>query len=112
MEETLFLGNIKGETFQSEKHSTVFGHTLELYITKYHISVLNKTKSIFTVKDENGNKYQVGVCPASTWKSFYHVKNGSGYRYMAGPYYIKSLNIEGFENDDIPLFNEKCSIDE
>lgn len=104
MENTLFLGEISAATFQSERHSTVFSHRLKLYITTIHISALNKTKSIITVEDENGNKYQVGVCPASTWKSFYHIKNGSGYRYIAGPYYIESLNIEGFENEDIPLF--------
>lgn len=104
MESTLFLGEIKGCTFQSERHSTIFSHKLKLYISKYHISALNITKTVITVEDEKGNKYQVGVCPASTWKSFYSAKNGCGYRYMAGPYYIESLNIEGFENKDIPLF--------
>lgn len=66
-------------------------------------------KNIITVEDENARKYQVGVCPTSTWKSFYHIKNGAGYRYMVGPYYIKSLNIEGFENEDIPLFKDDLS---
>jgi hypothetical protein len=31
---------------------------------------------------------------------------------MAGPYYIKSLNIDGFENENIPLYNEKTSADD
>ena len=39
-------------------------------------------------------------------ESYYHAKNGAGYRYMAGPYYIESLNIEGFENKDKPLFKK------
>ncbi len=104
MEETLFLGEITGDTYQSERHSTIYSHKLKLYITKYHIAVLDKTKSVITVEDAKGKKYQVGVCPESTWKSYYSAKNGSGYRYMAGPYYIQSLNIEGFENEDIPLF--------
>lgn len=107
MENTLFLGEITADTFQSERHCTIFDHKLKLYITNYHISALDKTKSVITVVDENGKKYQVGVCPDSTWKSYYHIKNGSGYRYMAGPYYIKSLNIEGFENEDIPLFKTR-----
>ena len=107
MENTLFLGEITADTFQSERHCTIFDHKLKLYITNYHIAVLDKTKSVITVEDENGKKYQVGVCPASTWKSYYHCKNGCGYRYMAGPYYIKSLNIEGFENEDIPLFKTR-----
>ena len=107
MENTLFLGEITADTFQSERHCTTFDHKLKLYITNYHISALDKTKSVITVVDENGKKYQVGVCPDSTWKSYYHIKNGSGYRYMAGPYYIKSLNIEGFENEDIPLFKTR-----
>lgn len=101
MENTLFLGEIKGDTFQSERHCTIYSHTLKLYITK--LSILNK--SIISIEDERGNKYQVGVCPATTWKSFYNVRNGSGYRYMAGPYYIQSLNIDGFENKDIPLYD-------
>ena len=109
MEETLFLGEIKGDTYQSERHSTIFSHKLRLYITRYQISALNKTKSIITVEDESGTKYQVGVCPASTWKSYYNAKNGSGYRYKAGPYYISSLNIDGFENEDIPLFKDNLS---
>lgn len=29
MEETLFLGEIKGVTYQSEKHSSIFSHTLK-----------------------------------------------------------------------------------
>ena len=107
MENTLFLGEITADTFQSERHCTIFDHKLKLYITNYHISALDQTKSVITVVDENGKKYQVGVCPDSTWKSYYHIKNGSGYRYMAGPYYIKSLNIEGFENEDIPLFKTR-----
>lgn len=102
MENSLFLGEIKAHTFQSERHCTVYTHTLKLYITK--LSVLNK--SIISVEDERGEKYQVGVCPATTWKSFYHARNGNGYRYMAGPYYIESLNIDGFENKDIPLHEE------
>lgn len=106
MENTLFLGEIIGNTYQSERHCTIFRHTLKLYITNLNISVLNQKKNILTVEDEHGKKYQVGVCPPSTWKSYYHVKNGSGYRYMAGPYYIESLNIEGFENEDIPLFKD------
>lgn len=106
MEETLFLGEIKGDTYQSERHCTIFSHKLKLYITRCHIHALNVTKSIITVEDEIGAKHQVGVCPASTWKSYYHVKNGAGYRYKAGPYYINSLNIEGFENEDIPLFRD------
>ena len=101
MENTLFLGEIKGDTFQSERHCTIYSHTLKLYITK--LSILNK--SIISIEDERGNKYQVGVCPTTTWKSFYNVRNGSGYRYMAGPYYIQSLNIDGFENKDIPLYD-------
>ena len=107
MENTLFLGEITGHSYQSERHCTIFDHKLKLYITNYHISALDQTKSVITVVDENGKKYQVGVCPDSTWKSYYHIKNGSGYRYMAGPYYIKSLNIEGFENEDIPLFKTR-----
>ena len=107
MENTLFLGEITADTFQSERHCTIFDHKLKLYITNYHISALDQTKSVITVVDENGKKYQVGVCPDSTWKSYYHYKNGCGYRYMAGPYYIKSLNIEGFENEDIPLFKTR-----
>ena len=107
MENTLFLGEITADTFQSERHCTIFDHKLKLYITNYHISALDQTKSVITVVDENGKKYQVGVCPDSTWKSYYHIKNGSGYRYMAGPYYIESLNIEGFENKDIPLFKTR-----
>ena len=107
MENTLFLGEITADTFQSERHCTIFDHKLKLYITNYHISALDQTKSVITVVDENGKKYQVGVCPDSTWKSYYHIKNGSGYRYMAGPYYIKLLNIEGFENEDIPLFKTR-----
>lgn len=102
MERTLFLGEIKGATFQSERHSTIYTHTLKLFITK--LSILDK--SIISVEDEKGKKYQVGVCPATTWKSFYNAKNGAGYRYMAGPYYIDSLNIYGFENKDIPLFKD------
>ena len=109
MEETLFLGEIKGDTYQSERHCTIFSHKLKLYITRYHVSALNRTKSIITVEDEKGAKHQVGVCPASTWKSYYNAKNGAGYRYMAGPYYINSLNIEGFENEDIPLFRDDSS---
>lgn len=108
MENTLFLGEINGDTYQSERHGTIYSHTLKLYITK--LSILNK--SIISIEDERGNKYQVGVCPATTWKSFYSVKNGAGYRYMAGPYYIKSLNIDGFENENIPLYNEKTSADD
>ena len=107
MENTLFLGEITADTFQSERHCTIFSHKVKLYISNYHVAALDKTKSIITVEDENGKKYQVGICPDSTWKSYYHCKNGSGYRYMAGPYYIKSLNIEGFENEDFPLFRSK-----
>jgi len=103
MEQTFYLGEIKASTYQSEKHSTIFPTTLKLYITHLQIENLNKTTNILMVEDDKGSKYQVGVCPASTWKSYYHHKNGSGYRYMAGPYYIESLNIEGFENKDIPL---------
>ena len=107
MENTLFLGEIKGDTFQSERHCTIYSHTLKLYITK--LSILNK--SIISIEDESGNKHQVGVCPATTWKSFYNVRNGSGYRYMAGPYYIQSLNIDGFENKDIPLYDNNNTSD-
>ena len=107
MENTLFLGEIKGDTFQSERHCTIYSHTLKLYITK--LSILNK--SIISIEDERGNKHQVGVCPATTWKSFYNVRNGSGYRYMAGPYYIQSLNIDGFENKDIPLYDNNNTSD-
>ena len=103
MEQTLYLGEIKAHTYQSEMHKTIIPTTVKLYITHLHIDALNKTTNILTVEDNKGNKYQVGVCPASTWKSYYHIKNGNGYRYMAGPYYIESLNIEGFENKDIPL---------
>lgn len=107
MENTLFLGEIKGDTFQSERHCTIYSHTLKLYIRK--LSILNK--SIISIEDESGNKHQVGVCPATTWKSFYNVRNGSGYRYMAGPYYIQSLNIDGFENKDIPLYDNNNTSD-
>ena len=107
MENTLFLGEIKGDTFQSERHCTIYSHTLKLYITK--LSILNK--SIISIEDESGNKHQVGVCPATTWKSFYNVRNGSGYRYMAGQYYIQSLNIDGFENKDIPLYDNNNTSD-
>ena len=107
MENTLFLGEIKGDTFQSERHCTIYSHTLKLYITK--LSILNK--SIISIEDESGNKHQVGVCPATTWKSFYNVRNGSGYRYMAGPYYSQSLNIDGFENKDIPLYDNNNTSD-
>ena len=100
MEETLYLGEIKAATLQSEKHITIFSHILKLYISRF--SMLDKNYLI--VEDDKGKKYQVGVCPDTTWKSFYNAKNGAGYRYMAGPYYIESLNIDGFENKDIPLF--------
>lgn len=100
MEDAFFLGEIKAATYQSEKHCTIFSHTLKLYISRF--SALNKNYLI--VVDEKDKKYQVGVCPDTTWKSYYSIKNGAGYRYMAGPYYIESLNIEGFENKDIPLF--------
>ena len=98
-ENTLYLGEITANTYQSERHCTVHPHTVKLYITK--VDILNK--SVFTIEDKYGKKYQVGVCPVSTWKSFYSLRNGNGCRYMAGPYYIESLNILGFENKDIPL---------
>lgn len=107
MENVLYLGEITAHTYQSERHQTIFFHTVELYITHVNISTVGKSMSILSIKDKHGNMYQVGVCPSSTWKSYYSAKNGNGYRYMAGPYYIESLNIVGFENDDIPLFKNR-----
>ena len=49
MENTLFLGEITGHSYQSERHCTIFDHKLKLYITNYHIAVLDKTKSVITV---------------------------------------------------------------
>ena len=39
MEDAFFLGEIKAATYQSEKHCTIFSHTLKLYISRF--SALN-----------------------------------------------------------------------
>ena len=100
MESTLLLGTIKADKFKSDCMYDSF--TLKLFMTR--VEIMNK--NVLSIEDELGEKYPVNVCPPTTWHSFYSLKNGNGYRYKAGPYFIESLNILGFENSDIPLFSE------
>ena len=99
MENTLFLGEIEAQKF--ETRCTCDNVKLKLFITRIEVA----NKSILSVEDENGEKFQVEVC-REDGRSFYVVKNGNVYRYIAGSYYIESLNIAGFEISDIPLFKK------